>query len=126
MGFGHRVYKTEDPRAFHLKKMSEALGERTGESKWFEMSRKIEEIVNREKKLNANVDFYSASVYYMLDIPRDLFTPIFAISRMSGWSAHVLEQNENNRLIRPTAEYVGQMDLKYVPLVEREAKAKSC
>lgn len=126
MGFGHRVYKTEDPRAFHLKKMSEALGERTGEKKWFEMSRKIEEIVNRVKKLNANVDFYSASVYYMLDIPRDLFTPIFAISRTSGWSAHVLEQNENNRLIRPTAEYIGKMDLKYAPLAEREAKAKSC
>ena len=85
MGFGHRVYKTEDPRASHLRKMSEELGKRQGDTKWFDMSRRIEETVLREKQLNANVDFYSASVYYMLGIPIDLFTPIFAISRMSGW-----------------------------------------
>ena len=126
MGFGHRVYKTEDPRAFHLRKMSEALAERSGERKWYEMSAKIEETVKREKNLNANVDFYSASVYYMLGIPRDLFTPIFAMSRMSGWAAHVLEQFENNRLIRPTAEYVGKIDLKYVPVAQRTETAKSC
>lgn len=126
MGFGHRVYKTEDPRAFHLRKMSEALSARSSESKWYEMSRKIEETVKREKNLNANVDFYSASVYYMLGIPRDLFTPIFAMSRMSGWAAHVLEQFENNRLIRPTAEYTGKMDLKYVPVAQRSETAKSC
>lgn len=119
MGFGHRVYKTEDPRAFHLKKMSQALGKRNGESKWYEMSAKIEEMVKSEKGLNANVDFYSASVYYMLGIPRDLFTPIFALSRMSGWAAHVLEQHSNNRLIRPTADYTGAMDLKYVPIEKR-------
>ena len=123
MGFGHRVYKTEDPRAFHLKKMSEALGERVGESKWYNMSTRIEELVMKEKKLNANVDFYSASVYYMLGIPQDLFTPIFAISRMSGWAAHVLEQNANNRLIRPTSDYIGKMDLKYTPMAERGAAA---
>ena len=126
MGFGHRVYKTEDPRAFHLRKMSEALSERTGETKWFQMSKTIEEIVKREKNLNANVDFYSASVYYMLGIPRDLFTPIFALSRMSGWAAHILEQFENNRLIRPTSEYIGKMDLKYVPVSQRTETAKSC
>lgn len=126
MGFGHRVYKTEDPRAFHLRKMSKALANGSGEPKWYEMSLRVEEIVKEEKGLNANVDFYSASVYYMLDIPSDLFTPIFAMSRMSGWSAHVLEQFENNRLIRPTAEYVGKMDMKYIPVAERQDKAKSC
>ena len=124
MGFGHRVYKTEDPRAFHLRKMSKAMSERSGETKWFEMSKKIEDIVNSEKKLNANVDFYSASVYYMLGIPRDLFTPIFAMSRMSGWAAHILEQFENNRLIRPTAEYVGKQNLKYTPVSQREDAVK--
>jgi citrate synthase len=119
MGFGHRVYKTEDPRAHHLRKMSEELGKRKGEPKWFNMSRQIEDIVLKEKHLNANVDFYSASVYYMLGIPTDLFTPIFAISRMSGWAAHILEQYANNRLIRPRAEYTGQRNLKYVPAEQR-------
>jgi citrate synthase len=119
MGFGHRVYKTEDPRAHHLRKMSEELGKRKGEPKWFNMSRQIEDIVLKEKHLNANVDFYSASVYYMLGIPIDLFTPIFAISRMSGWAAHILEQYANNRLIRPRAEYTGQRNLKYVPADQR-------
>src|SRR5262249_1704757 len=106
-GFGHRVYHTEDPRATHLRRMSKELGERAGNSRWFEMSQRIEQIVKTEKKLNANVDFYSASTYYTLGIPVNLFTPIFAVSRVSGWTAHVLEQYANNRLIRPRAEYVG-------------------
>ncbi|MFY9556053.1 MAG: citrate synthase [Blastocatellia bacterium] len=119
MGFGHRVYRTRDPRATHLSEMSRQLGERTGETKWYEMSRKMEEVVMREKHLNANVDFYSASTYYALGIPTDLFTPIFACSRISGWTAHVLEQYRNNRLIRPRAEYVGPRGLKYVPIEQR-------
>ena len=119
MGFGHRVYHTEDPRATHLREMSRQLGERTGERKWYEMSRKMEEVMMREKHLNPNVDFYSASTYYALGIPTDLFTPIFACSRISGWTAHVLEQYKNNRLIRPRAEYVGPRGLKYVPIEER-------
>ena len=119
MGFGHRVYKTEDPRATHLRKMSEELGKLKGETKWFEMSRTIEKMVLADKGLYANVDFYSASVYYMLGIPTDLFTPIFAISRMSGWAAHVLEQYANNRLIRPRAEYTGEKNLAYVEIDKR-------
>jgi len=106
-GFGHRVYHTEDPRATHLRKMSEDLGHSSGEPKWFEMSRKIEQFVKAEKKLNANVDFYSASTYHVLGIDVDLFTPIFAVSRISGWTAHVIEQLEDNRLIRPRADYIG-------------------
>lgn len=120
MGFGHRVYRTVDPRATHLVEMSRKLGERTGETKWYEMSRKMEEVVGREKRLNANVDFYSASTYYALGIPTDLFTPIFACSRVSGWTAHVLEQYRNNRLIRPRAEYIGPRGLKYIPIEERD------
>ena len=120
MGFGHRVYRTVDPRATHLVEMSRQLGERTGETKWYEMSRTMEAVVRREKHLNANVDFYSASTYYALGIPTDLFTPIFACSRISGWTAHVLEQFRNNRLIRPRAEYVGQRGLKYVPIDDRK------
>ena len=106
-GFGHRVYHTEDPRATHLRKMSEELGESSGNAKWFKMSRAIEKYVLAEKKLNANVDFYSASTYTMLGIDLDLFTPIFAVSRISGWAAHVIEQLDDNRLIRPRAEYIG-------------------
>jgi citrate synthase len=106
-GFGHRVYHTEDPRATHLRQMSQNLCESSGNRKWFEISRVIEETMKREKGINANVDFYSATVYYNLGIPVDLFTPIFAVSRISGWTAHVLEQLENNRLIRPRAEYTG-------------------
>lgn len=121
-GFGHRVYKTEDPRASHLRKMSEELGKRANELKWFQMSREIEQFILREKGLYANVDFYSASVYYMLGIPTDLFTPVFAVSRMSGWAAHVLEQYADNRLIRPRAEYEGASNLKYVPVDERKKK----
>ena len=106
-GFGHRVYHTEDPRATHLRKMSEDLGKSSGEPKWFEMSSKIEKFVKSEKKLNANVDFYSASTYHVLGIDVDLFTPIFAVSRIAGWSAHVIEQLDDNRLIRPRADYIG-------------------
>lgn len=119
MGFGHRVYKTEDPRASHLRRMSEELGNRMNEPKWFQMSRKIEEMVLNDKGFYANVDFYSASVYYMLGIPTDLFTPIFAASRMAGWAAHVLEQYENNRLIRPRADYTGPKNLSYVSMDKR-------
>jgi citrate synthase len=119
MGFGHRVYRTLDPRAVHLREMSRQLGERTGEKKWYEMSMKMAEVVAREKGLNPNVDFFSASTYYALGIPTDLFTPIFACSRISGWTAHVLEQYANNRLIRPRAEYVGPRGLKYVPIDQR-------
>src|SRR6202050_1527569 len=103
-GFGHRVYHTEDPRATHLRVLSEELGARTGHEELYLMSKRVEETVREEKKLNPNVDFYSASTYYSLGIPIDLFTPIFAVSRMSGWTAHVLEQYHNNRLIRPRGE----------------------
>jgi citrate synthase len=119
MGFGHRVYKTEDPRATHLRQMSKRMGERAGITKWYEMSRRIEEITLNEKKLYPNVDFYSASTYHMMGISLDLFTPIFAISRTAGWTAHILEQYSNNRLIRPAADYTGEIDLKYVPLDQR-------
>ena len=106
-GFGHRVYHTEDPRATHLRRFSKMLGERAGEPQWFAMSERIESVVKAEKKLNANVDFYSATMFYALGIPIDLYTPIFAVSRVSGWTAHVLEQYANNRLIRPRTEYIG-------------------
>jgi len=106
-GFGHRVYHTLDPRATSLKGMAEELGKRTGHEELFHASSDIEKYVKETKNLNANVDFYSASTYYSLGIPVDLFTPIFAVSRMSGWTAHILEQYENNRLIRPRAEYLG-------------------
>ncbi len=109
-GFGHRVYKTLDPRAIHLKRLSQELGERTGHGELFEKSARVEETVHELKQLNANVDFYSASTYYSLGIPVDLFTPIFAVSRMSGWTAHILEQYRNNRLIRPRADYTGLPD----------------
>lgn len=119
MGFGHRVYKDGDPRAKHLKEMSKQLTSITGETKWYEMSVKINDIVTNEKGLLPNVDFYSASVYHSLGIKHDLFTPIFAISRMSGWIAHILEQFSNNRLIRPRAEYIGPDKQVYVPIDER-------
>jgi citrate synthase len=120
-GFGHRVYTTEDPRATHLREMSERLGKASGNSKWFEMSRKIEQFVKAEKQLNANVDFYSASTYTALGIDIDLFTPIFALSRISGWAAHVIEQHDDNRLIRPRADYIGATyPEKYVPLDQRK------
>jgi 2-methylcitrate synthase len=106
-GFGHRVYKTEDPRATHLRQMSRDLGKRAGSTAWYDMSMRIEALVKGEKKLNPNVDFYSASTYHTLGIPIDLYTPIFAVSRISGWTAHILEQYANNRLIRPRADYTG-------------------
>jgi citrate synthase len=119
-GFGHRVYHTEDPRATHLRALSEELGRRTGHLDLYLTSKKIEETIKEQKKLNANVDFYSASTYYSLGIPIDLFTPIFAVSRMSGWTAHVLEQYRNNRLIRPRADYTGKpVGEKWIPINER-------
>jgi citrate synthase len=119
-GFGHRVYHTEDPRATHLRKMSNDLGKSSGQTKWFEMSQKIEEFVKAEKKLNANVDFYSASTYHILGIDVDLFTPVFAVSRISGWAAHVIEQLDDNRLIRPRADYIGPAyPQRYVPMTRR-------
>jgi citrate synthase len=119
-GFGHRVYHTEDPRATHLRALSEELGRRTGHLDLYLTSKKIEETIKEQKKLNANVDFYSASTYYSLGIPIDLFTPIFAVSRMSGWTAHVLEQYRNNRLIRPRADYTGKpVGEKWIPISER-------
>lgn len=119
-GFGHRVYKTEDPRATHLRRMSKELGTAGGNARWYEMSEAIEGFVRGEKKLNANVDFYSASTYTTLGIDMDLFTPIFAISRIAGWAAHVIEQHDNNRLIRPRAEYTGPAyPAPYIPLNER-------
>ncbi len=119
MGFGHRVYRTEDPRATHLRKFSERMGERTGQPQWFEMSKTIEQFILEEKHLYSNVDFYSASTYYMMGIPLDLYTPIFAISRVSGWTAHCLEQYANNRIIRPMAEYTGPVDCVWKPASER-------
>jgi len=119
-GFGHRVYKTEDPRATHLRQMSRQLGKRGGNATWFDMSQRIEALVKGEKKLNPNVDFYSASTYYALGIPIDLYTPIFAVSRISGWTAHILEQYANNRLIRPRADYTGpSYPQRFIPLEQR-------
>jgi citrate synthase len=119
-GFGHRVYRTEDPRATHLRKFSESLGKSTGHENLYLMSKRVEETIKTEKKLNANVDFYSASTYYSLGIPTDIFTPVFAVSRMSGWTAHILEQYHNNRLIRPRAEYKGNPDgMQWIPLAAR-------
>ena len=119
-GFGHRVYKTEDPRATHLRRMSQDLGKRSGNTAWFDMSQRIEALVKGEKKLNPNVDFYSASTYYALGIPIDLYTPVFAVSRMAGWTAHILEQYANNRLIRPRADYIGPAyPQRFAPLDQR-------
>src|SRR6185503_10321161 len=119
MGFGHAVYRTEDPRATHLRRFSQEMGERTGDMKWYEMSRKVEEVMMREKGLYPNVDFFSASTYYMMGIPLDLYTPIFAVSRIAGWTGHVLEQYADNKLIRPRAEYIGARDARYIPMTER-------
>ena len=119
MGIGHRVYKVLDPRAPHLQRMAQQLGAKLGETKWLDMSERIAEIMLREKNLYPNVDFYSATVYYSLGIPTDLFTPLFAISRTSGWTAHVLEQLADNRLIRPRGVYDGPDDLKFQSINER-------
>jgi citrate synthase len=119
-GFGHRVYRMEDPRATHLRQMSRDLGKRAGKTSWFDMSERIEALVKGDKKLNPNVDFYSASTYYTLGIPIDLYTPIFAVSRVSGWTAHILEQYANNRLIRPRADYTGPAyPQRFIPLEQR-------
>jgi len=119
MGIGHAVYKTEDPRATWLRKYSKQLGEKKGEMKWFNMSQKIEQAMLEKKGMYPNVDFYSASAYYLMDIPLDQYTPIFAVSRVSGWTGHILEQYGNNKLIRPRAEYIGKRDQKYTPIDER-------
>lgn len=118
-GFGHRVYKTMDPRATILKEYSRELGAREREAKWYEMSARIEDMVVKEKHLYPNVDFYSASLYYVMRIPIEFFTPIFAVSRVSGWCAHVLEQYANNRLIRPMSDYVGPIDRPFLPIEKR-------
>lgn len=130
-GFGHRVYKTLDPRAIHLAKLSKSLGEQAKNTKWYEMSLQVQKAVKDEKDIDANVDFFSASSYYVMGIPLDLYTPIFAVSRVAGWSAHVLEQHGDNRLIRPLSEFTGTLGKKWVgfekrntqPLVEAKAKA---
>ena len=116
MGIGHAVYKTEDPRATWLRKYSKQMAEKKGETKWYEMSQTIEKMMLDKKGMYPNVDFYSASTYYLMGIPLDLYTPIFAISRVSGWTGHILEQYSNNKLIRPRAEYIGKRDQKYVPI----------
>ena len=118
-GFGHRVYKTYDPRAHFLSKMSKQLGEAAGNTKWYEMSERLIPIMKQEKNLNPNVDFFSASTYYTMGIPLDLFTPIFAVARIAGWTAHVMEQHKNNRIIRPTDDYIGPMGKKVVPIEQR-------
>ncbi len=119
MGFGHAVYRTEDPRATHLRRFSKEMGERKGDTKWYDMTAKLEEVMKREKGLLPNVDAYSASTYYMMGIPLDLYTPIFAISRISGWTAHILEQYADNKLIRPRAEYIGPRNVPYVAIDDR-------
>ncbi|HEY8477463.1 MAG TPA: citrate synthase [Chloroflexota bacterium] len=119
MGFGHRVYKTEDPRAAHLRRLAKELTERIGEPHWYTIARRIEEVMLAEKGLHCNVDFYSGQVHYALGIPVELFTPVFACSRIAGWTAHVLEQWANNRLIRPRAEYTGPSQRAWVPLEQR-------
>jgi 2-methylcitrate synthase len=119
MGFGHAVYRTEDPRATHLRRLSRQVGEEKGERRWYDLSERVEAAVRGQKGLYANVDFYSASLYRALGIPTDLFTPVFAVSRVAGWTAHVLEQVGNNRLIRPESAYTGPRDVAYVPLERR-------
>ena len=116
MGFGHRVYKTEDPRATHLRAMSAELAEASGDDTFYRMSKRMEEVVFAEKGLYPNVDFYAATVYHLLGIPTDLFTPVFSVSRMAGWTAHVIEQHADNRLIRPDSEYIGERALTWTPL----------
>ncbi len=119
MGFGHRVYKVEDPRAAHLRRMSAELADAGGDDTYYLMSRRMEEVVLAEKGLYPNVDFYAATVYHYLGIPTDLFTPVFSASRMAGWTAHVIEQHADNRLIRPDSEYIGESGRRWVPLAGR-------
>jgi citrate synthase len=122
MGFGHAVYKTEDPRAVHLRRLSRALAEESGDTRWYALSERLAETVREQKGLNANVDFYSASAYRALGIPTDLYTPVFAVSRIAGWTAHILEQLANNRLIRPDSEYTGPRNVSYVPIDRRPSR----
>ena len=125
-GFGHRVYKTLDPRATHLAKLSKSLGEQAKDTKWYEMSLKVQKAMKEQKDIDANVDFFSASSYYVMGIPLDLYTPIFAISRVAGWSAHVLEQHGDNRLIRPLSDYVGpSLGRKWTPIAKRSGEVVS-
>jgi citrate synthase len=119
MGIGHAVYKTEDPRATWLRKFSKQMADKKGETKWYDMSQRIEKLMLEKKGMHPNVDFYSASTYYLMGIPLDLYTPIFAVSRISGWTGHILEQYANNKLIRPRAEYIGKRDQKYVAIGDR-------
>jgi citrate synthase len=123
-GFGHRVYKTLDPRAIHLAKLSKSLGEQAKNTQWYEMSLALQKAMKSEKGIDANVDFFSASSYYVMGIPLDLYTPIFAVSRVAGWSAHVLEQHGDNRLIRPLSEFTGQLGKKWVPISKRNVQPK--
>ncbi|MER3515050.1 MAG: citrate synthase, partial [Chloroflexota bacterium] len=119
MGFGHRVYRTGDPRAFHLQRMAKELGEYVGDTRWYEMSLRAEKAVQSHRELYPNVDFFSAPVLYYCGIPIDLFTPMFACSRIAGWSAHVLEQYADNRLMRPQSEYIGPKENHFIPIEER-------
>jgi citrate synthase len=119
MGFGHRVYKTEDPRATHLRAMSGELAGESGDDTFYRMSRRMEEVVLAQKGLLPNVDFYAATVYHYLGIPTDLFTSVFSVSRMAGWTAHVMEQHADNRLIRPDSEYIGERGLTWIPVGQR-------
>jgi citrate synthase len=119
-GFGHRVYRTFDPRATFLRRMSKELGEAAGNTKWYEMSEKLINVAKEVKGLNPNVDFFSASTYYTMGIPLDLFTPIFGVARVAGWTAHIMEQHRNNRIIRPTDDYTGPFGLKVVPIDQRD------
>jgi citrate synthase len=119
MGIGHAVYKTEDPRATWLRRFSKQMADKKGETKWYDMSQRIEKLMLEKKGMHPNVDFYSASTYYLMGIPLDLYTPIFAVSRISGWTGHILEQYANNKLIRPRAEYIGKRDQKYVAIGDR-------
>jgi citrate synthase len=124
MGFGHRVYRHGDPRAKHLRKLSKELSELAGETKWYDISVKIEEVVEKEKGLQPNVDFYSASVFHLLGFPKDLFPALFACGRIAGWTAHIMEQYGDNRLIRPRAEYVGPKQRQFTPIEQRSPKAR--
>jgi citrate synthase len=119
-GFGHRVYRTFDPRATFLRKMSKQLGEAAGNTNWYEMSERLINVAKETKNLSPNVDFFSASTYYTMGIPLDLFTPIFAVARIAGWTAHIMEQHRNNRIIRPTDDYTGPFGLKIVPIDQRD------
>jgi citrate synthase len=124
MGFGHRVYRTvDDPRATILRELSRELGEATGEPRWYEISEAVERVVRAEKGLRPNVDFYAGSVLHYLGLPDDLFTPMFAAARASGWTAHIREQYADNRIIRPDSEYIGPRDQRYVPVEERTEAA---